>query len=476
MPAQWPLNRITKAARAASGGGFESAITVVPTSTPLDAGLLWADGVEPTSSTLFPVDAGNRIWYVDFDAVTDGDGSELSPYNNLTHFGYFDGVSFQGPDNAYTAGDHIWVTGTATAAKHVNGTSNMNWNMTDEALLGTAANPTVIRSWKGKSRAKFDGEFSKNLGFRFEPTTDTVSTGVVILNIETTRNTGMAISIGQNVNFSRTVSCWAHLNQAIAGGPSSSYGGIVVRTNSPSVDHRVYSCLVHDNNTSDGTTVQSSNNIGGVNVLTDGNYPTNVVKVYQCEIYNECHAIRHKHADDYNFEAYSNLIHDSESGFYNRNDGTNSLHHNLIYDVTDVCLFDAENSFSDKEMQFYNNTMARFTNIFSTKQAATFDINPFNFYKNIAYAPSQSGPVFILGALATSNYADFVVSYDNVIYLASDTTFFENNDTVTSLSTFKTNHSDTTTVSADPLFTDAVNDDFTLQAGSPAIALGAGAL
>ena len=52
--------------------------------TPPPYGLLWADGVEPVESTLFPLSSGKRIWYVDLDAATDGNGDIDTPHNNFT--------------------------------------------------------------------------------------------------------------------------------------------------------------------------------------------------------------------------------------------------------------------------------------------------------------------------------------------------------------------------------------------------------
>jgi hypothetical protein len=452
-----------------------------------DVGLLWADGVEPVSSTIYPLASGKRIWHVDLDAAVNGDGSELTPLNNFTDLiGHFDGVNYHIGTLGFVGGDQIWITGTATAAKHSLGVTDMRIDMRRDTQLGTSAEPTVIRSWKGMSRAKFDGEFLAALGIYCDAQTNS-DNGLVLLNMEGTRNindsnhdTSAPFALDDYISFGRVVSCWSHHNEALASppdpsSPSQAYTGIQTRCANGLRDIAVHNCKVHDNNTSDGTSIRTSNNIGEISLLSQASAdPLSVVEFYLNEISDGNYAVRHKQSGDSIFRSYNNIIHDCNVGHYTRNAGVNDIHHNIVYDCALADLeLEAENQAQKRTINYYNNTVSRCARLITTGNATEVLQNELSVDNNIYWNVSRTEEVLTLGQFASKAYDTTDTSSENNIFVTGDeSVFWRLNDTQQStLSNYRSTISDSTSITSDPMFVDGDNNDYNLQAGSPAIDL-----
>lgn len=448
-----------------------------------NAGLIWQDGIEPLTSTLYPLQGGNRIWYVDLDAGVNGDGTELSPLNHFTDLiGHFDGVNYQEGTLGFVGGDHIWIKGTGTAAKHSLGVSDMRIDMRRDAQFGTPNNPTVVRSWLGQPRAKFDGNFTVALGIYCEGQTNLANNGMVIINIEGTRcindtshDTSAPFALDDFISFGRVISCWSHLNEAVNGGPAQGYTGIHTRCSNGLRNIVVRNCLVHNNNTSDGVTVQESNNIGEISLLSQSTAdPNSVVEFHSNVVHSGNYAMRHKQSGVCKFRSYNNIIHDVNVGHYIRNAGINDIHHNVAYDVAITELeLEAENQAQKRTTNYLNNTVARTASLVLTGNAQEVLQNNLNVANNIYWNAARVDELITLGQFASKTYdLTDTLSSNNIFVTGDEAKFWRHNDTVErTLTDYRSTIPDNTSITSDPLFVDADNNNFLLQSGSPALNL-----
>lgn len=415
-------------------------------------GLLFTDGIEPTSSTLFPLASGKRIWYVDLDAPANGDGSEGSPLNHFTDLvGYWDGSNYTQGTLGFVGGDQIWVTGTGTPAKHVNGATNMNIDMRRAAQFGTAAEPTVIRSWKGQSRAKFDGQYTDRIGIYAGLTSGTTA-GIVVLNVEVTGCTEPGIYMDDYLAYVRVVSCYTHLNYALSGGPLESYGGIRVRCSRGGLDVEVYNNKTTRNNTSNGVDYQlTGNNIGGISLLCQNlASSTSTVKFYSNDCYDETYLIRHKHSGACSFESYSNKLDTGVVAQYVRASGTNTIHDNIVSNVGIDVELEAENQTQRRTLIYTDNDLTEVDKVISTGPTTEVQGNDVTWSGTSYTNSTYTGAVIVMGQYGSSgsNLAD--VTGSNNVIAKNGANFATNNGAVVNLASYASITGDTTTTQVAP--------------------------
>lgn len=446
---------------AASGGSWLDSV-----------GLLWPTGVEPAGNEtiFFPLQGGNHVWYVDFNAGSNGNGSSGSPYWSLTELN-------NGTASGYAAGDHIYVTGDATAAKSNPGTRDMRLTVTNASRVGTTTNPTVVRSWPGQSRAKFDGSYTAPVGFNFDPSTNDGTRGVVIINIEVTRcdTTGnVVLGAGSNsagIAYQRIISCYIHHNISISGGPNSNYGGAYMVAKGTACDIKAYNNQTNDNIFNASSVESTDNNTGGLSLLSEQDATGSVVEFYNNLQYNEHFAIRHKHDGAVTFRSYHNYAYNCDHHHYLRVSALNTIHHCIFRDgrqsYSAFIVQEAENQAAIRTVNAYNNTLVRVPS-FCSDGDTNFSFNDIlNAHENIHYQPSASYEVVILGYYSGRNYYTAGASFDNNNFYGGNTTnFWMNNGTSKTRAQFDSQFG-TDNIYTDPLFTNTAGNDFTLQAGSP---------
>jgi hypothetical protein len=436
-----------------------------------DAGLLWADGVEPADSSLHELQGGNRIWYVDFDAGANGDGSSGSPFNTLATLN-------NGAASGYAPGDHWWLTGTADR-------TNVNHRIlvTDPDVLGSTTNPLVIRSWKGQSRVVFNGNYTHVTCATVQMDgADQPNKGVVIINIESQRSyQSCGIYVGEdsggNIGFVRIISCYAHHNYALNGGPNDTYGGIRVCATDITCDIEVRNCEVHDNNrASEGGSVQESNNIGGISLLSEIGGEGSAVKFYSNRIYNECHAIRHKHCGRVLFESYWNSISDSLVGHFIRATTMNEVRHSLVVGCSSVIHISPELQGSQgnqlRTIDAHHLTIVDTDKILSCADTFSFaDLTGFDAI--IYYYPGRTGVLGDWGEASGQNFPIAGATVTNsCLRTGATSTYWTDRGTVKNKAAFDA-YFGATNIDDDPLFTNYAGGDYTLQVGSPATGMGA---
>jgi hypothetical protein len=411
-------------------------------------GLFWADGIEPVESAIYPLAAGKRIWYVDLDAVTNGNGDENTPFNNFTTLcGYING-SFSYVQGSLAGGDQIYMTGTGIPSKHTNGVSNMDIRLLRASQMGTVAEPTVIRSWKGRSRAVMDGQYTDFLGIFAEVTSFTVG-GLVVLNIEATANTSPGITMDSGISHIRVVSCYAHRN-GTAGG-AGTLGGIQVTCKSFDgvYDIEVHNCKTEFNDTEDGVTYGRANgNSGGIMLLSEtSSNAASTVKFYANEMLDEHQGVFHKHAGHCVFSSYNNYIaRPKDVAQYLRVTTENNIYDNDVEDAIEDVRLVAENTPDIRTLNYHGNTLTRVDKmIVATNNGVELFHNVVNWYDNVYNNPSYADPVITFGryASAVSTIA-FLTGSNNVIDKTGNDILLEN-QVVRDLAYYAAQTNDTTT-------------------------------
>ena len=462
-------------------------ITVTPASTGTwlqSAGLLWSNGIEPSGNeaSLYPVQGGNRVWYVDANAATNGNGSSGSPYWSFTELN-------AGTAPGYAAGDHIYLTGDFTTAKNAAG-REMALIMTSSSRVGSRSNPTVIRSWPGRSRAKFDGQYSVGSWnsadaspARIQVTIQGsgINSGLVLLNVEMTRcvPAGFWGYIGGEgaIGLLRVISCWAHHNYVPGSGPNSAYGGIVFQVRETGCDVEVRNCLVHDNRSPDGSTLVTNNNSGGIDFHTGPGDTNSVIKIRDNKIFNEYRATGNKWSGTTQVEMYQNHIYDCEIAHFIRNARDNYLHHELVERCNYYLYVDNENRSGQAGML----RTLRWNNITLDTVAREFWFNAngdttaysdvTTAHHNIVYNPTLTGSSLYFGPYGSSGfYTAGVDYYDNCILAANSAAMATLNSANYTRAAFES-YVGGSNVYGNPLFANRAGGDFTLQAGSPALSI-----
>lgn len=265
--------------------------------------LLFADGVEPGDPAECEA-ANGRCWYVDAQAAGGGDGSFSAPFNSFEAVvGYMEGEDYK--PGLLQGGDHLYVRGTFRGPVI---------HIARGPQAGTPDNPTVIKSWRGTSRAVFDGEHSRSDLITVRALSDAPVRGVLIRNIEVKNAAGRGIFIGENVEKAIVEGVVVH--DGIGDGFSGVGGGVSLTMVSQLHDFTVRNSLFINNRVNPEG---GENNIGGLSILSEPEAKNgSIVRVFDNTFRAEHIAVRHKHSGNIRMHARGNLITDSEVGFYVR--------------------------------------------------------------------------------------------------------------------------------------------------------------
>lgn len=456
--------------------------TLLNLNVKFNAGLVYANGIEPGDPAVCGVAAGNKCWYVDASAADGGNGSFDRPYNSFEAV-----IGYRHSNGNYVAGliqggDHLYITGEFKASLHVaDGVKSMRLVVGRGVQGGTIANPTVIKSYPGRSRAVFDGEFRDWGVSEDTPGVIDISAlssekleSIIIQNIEVKNAKGVGVSIKENVIHAELASLVVHDTAIITGASSS--GGVYFRMTDSLHDYILRNSYIysnHRNTNGVGFYQQANNNIGGVNVLNQsGALDGSKVTIYGNIIQDEIDAIRHKHSGGIITEAYSNLIYDSIFAFYIRGYKNNLLHHNLIIDADAALYAEAENQTGDMMIRYYNNTMIDVGALINTGNSSTSYKREINIHDNIL-SSDRDASVLVLGFNTTDVYnINDWSSHHNLYDYTGSAVFMRHEGVELSFEDAMLYVSDTTSSMDDPEFSDASNGDYSLRFGSPAINMG----
>jgi len=433
-------------------------------------GLLWSDGVEPVNSTLYDVQDGNRIWYVDFDGAN-GDGSESTPYNSFTEiFGYFDGISYHSGTAGFAAGDHVWVRGTGDFANQVNGTTNYDIQIRRANQLGTRLNPTVVRAWRGYT-VSIDGNGDYVRGVQTNVTNLTSDQALVLINLEYHTFEGCPIHNEDDMEYMEVISCNVHdvtVDGASAG--DANKGGITVRSRDNTSDRVVRNCRVYDTDKANAGGRVDNDNVSAIRLQGAQGLGGGDVSMYSNEIVRSSNGLGDKHTGTCTVNNYYNYIDDVSSAYYNRQCGVSDFHHNIIVNADEATKIVRETEAQARNLTVRKNTVVD-TNLLINVSSGEINVSTVSVKDNIHSVPARTDETYFLGFLS-EGFTLTNFSASNNLYETNNNSDFVFHENLTyGFSSGKTLINDTSTIALgiDPLFTDRGVGNYFLLGGSPAI-------
>ncbi len=466
-----------------NSGGNNGSVTA--SSLNFEAGLLFGDqGIEPGTASDCEAGPSNRCWYVDANAPDGGDGSFALPYNSFEQVVGYRTTSSSYVTGLLQGGDHLYVTGTFDMDQHVDdGGKAIRLYFGNPSQGGTSSNPTVVKSYKGQARAVFDGKF-RRVGSMDHETAGLIEVrtsfatpidSIVIQNIEVQNASGIGIAINENVLNVEMVSVVVHDTALVDG--ASSRGGVHFRMTARLTNYLIRNSLLYSNYRNEngvGYYSSTSNNIGGVNILTAPEADNGSRVVVRNNVFlDEFYAIRHKHSGDVITEIYSNYIDEANIGVFVRAYTDNIIHHNIMKDVGIAFYLEAENQNGNMIGSFYNNTVINSNALVDTGfETSAFTRSP-NFYNNIFISSSDDGddeyPI-VLGKYGSNNYALSQWTSSHNIFDIAGTTLLRHEGSSFVEADSLAMLADTTSSVADIIFVNENDDlslaDYTLAAGS----------
>lgn len=441
------------------------------------AGLIWTDGIEPGDASECEAPAGNTCYWIDFDAVADGDGSYASPFwGTETALGWMNGANYQ--QGTAVGGDYIYLKGTAKPSESTESADGplRVVKVKRAAQMGTSEKPLVIKSWRGTARAILDAEDSTSAPLEsgdgyamisFVDATVTAGKSIRVQNVLVKSSYCKGINSEGVPNlelFTLEVTDTRGNSTGGCGGIGPNLVGNVV------YDHHYNHLLIHDNDRAGSGTVQ---NRGGISVTTDGtSIEGSSIEVENSLFYNENYAIRHKHNGPTVMNIHDNIIRDSVSALLHRLKYTN-FYKNLVYgmsgsDIPVIHIW-GEASPLPSEAPYilhvgYNNTFYDYTDaVLGTSEGLKNDWVDIEFYNNIIQDTSETSKAFHV-----EQYGNYTINLSQIVhdhnwYWISATvqsTFSDIMNTDRSFANTMTYLSDTSSSVTDPSFRNAGSSDF----------------
>lgn len=463
----------------------------------VSSGLIYPDGIEPGDPSVCEAPGGKTCYWVDCDASSDGTGTYASPFWGFeTVFGYYDsGASYV--LGSARGGDYIYVKGSCLPSVSSD-TATGPYQLVRigrAAQMGTAAEPVVIKSWRGESQAVFDGEYRTTLGTQIR-TENSPNAGLIrveqsaaansyikIQNIKIYRyhTTGIRVEPNTEGVTIQSVTCQdgrVDQNAGTGGCFSRNYNASLVFSDDFSYNYFV------DNNHTCNTYVgdadancPTSTNDGTVTLTTEPAASTgSVANIHHNLDENSTKFLHEKHNGNVTVNVYQNYISAPDIAFHLRAKQTNIYDNVIVTPTSYVFELDPENETLNVSLSAYNNS------IYMTSGKLMYSLDNWNddgtieVYDNAIKSTSTSTPFFSLAPYAGQyfvrasftmdhNYFD-VPSVVQTSFSCFGPTSAGASCTTRNFADTKTELGDSTSSVTDPLFTDPGSEDFNLQVGA----------
>lgn len=455
------------------------------------AGLQWTNGIEPgTASTC---ENAGHCWYVDCDAVADGNGSYASPFWGFeTVGGYWLAGTFY--NGSVAGGDIIYVKGTCEVTGSVDSATGPYKQLRiGQTGQGTLVAPTIIKSYLGTAQAIFDGENKNVLDAPVDVGRTENTPGQGLLRFHNTGNLGGAVRV-QNIKIYRSAANGIHAMDGVGGVDTYSVtfqdcqsdetgtsGQVSLEAGQAAITYtHVVRNSVFDNvdDLSPGANGTITNNDGTISLTSGVTQGVGSTLTVRNSTFDGCpHALRGKHnGANMTLEAYSNTFNNVYSVLFGRTE-TNLIHHNLASNVTGAfAILDQENVQTNIDLTAYNNSVY-LADKFLWTQSSWQDTGVITVYNNAVDSTTATAVPWI----GISRYAGEYSALANMVF---DHNYFRVNATQQAtfscigpttgggactnrnLADTKTYLSDTTSAATDPLFTDPASGDFSLTPGA----------
>ena len=460
--------------RAVNAAGNSSYATANGTTTANSKGLLWPTGIEPTGSTLLDVQGGNRIWYVDAAVADGGVGTVGDPLNNFTALlGWFDGANFQAGTLGFAAGDHVWIKGVFDFVNHANGTKNYDMQFRRANQLGTIANPTVIRAWRGFT-AEFKSDKTVHRIIQTVVTNLAGGEGLAIVNLEMYDNLGVPIWNDDNLEAIQIISCNLHdmYTDGAASGDANR-GGMSVNVRLAGVTRVIRNNKIYNTDLllAGGRSSFADNNISairlqGTNVAIGGG----TADIYDNDISGSSHGIGEKHTGTATITIYDNDINDCLGfGYYNRQTGVSTFRNNVVVTGLGVVEIVRETEYDARNLSVYKNTGIDVERLIGLSHSE-INVSVLTIRDNLTSQPAQTAVSLWLGYTSQGGFTlTSTTSLNNMYDTNNATTFLFRNNVSRTFTQAMSDLSDTTSTMANPLFVNRAGGNYNLDTGSPAI-------
>ena len=387
--------------------------------------------------------------------------------------GWFDGANFQAGTLGFAAGDHVWVKGIFDFVNHVNGTKNYDMQFRRANQLGTVANPTVIRAWRGFT-AEFKSDKTVHRIVQTVVTNLAGGEGLAIVNLEMYDNLGVPIWNDDNLEAIQIISCNLHdmYTDGAASGDANR-GGMSVNVRLAGVTRVIRNNKIYNTDLllAGGRSSFADNNISairlqGTNVAIGGG----TADIYDNDISGSSHGIGEKHTGTATITIYDNDINDCLGfGYYNRQTGVSTFRNNVVVTGLGVVEIVRETEYDARNLSVYKNTGIDVERLIGLSHSE-INVSVLTIRDNLTSQPAQTAVSLWLGYTSQGGFTlTSTTSLNNMYDTNNATTFLFRNNVNRTFTQAMSDLSDTTSTMANPLFVNRAGGNYNLDTGSPAI-------
>lgn len=444
------------------------------------AGLEYQNYIRSGTPGACEAPGGKTCYWVDCDAVVDGDGSFANPFwgfETVAGWCTGDGCVSSGDftQGLAVGGDWIYVKGTCDAFNE-NATGPFQAiTLARKIQHGTQAEPTVITSWANEAAPVFDGGFSRYVLIWMRGDTDASGNPegyVNVNNVRVTRYATKGIEYYNNVKGG-TVNSVEIYNGTMDG--LDGVGGSVVFYNEGGPhDYHLTNSYIWNIQANPQCSGGSANNCGAVTILSEETAdPASTVTISNTIIEDTRIAIRQKHSGPARTVVSESLVFGVTDGLYVRQKAT--VQKSIFQDISRAAIYLSEENY-EPGLGVLNviadkNTFVDATRLFvmDDYEGAAGSTSSVAATNNIWEESAQHDYTWCLNCFGSNSPSVWTfsdITHANSMYnipAGSQTDFAEIENVVYNFATFMSNVSDGVSIVDDA----EIQADCSIQVGSP---------